>query len=68
VRSADFSESDMSTIRFAKPDDAAIVSSALSSPSHCRFLIGRAVIAAGACGPLRQGVFSVRAGEHFNVF
>jgi hypothetical protein len=57
----------MSTIRFAKPD-AATISSALSSPSHCRFLIGRAVIAAGACGPLRQGVFSVRAGEHFNVF
>jgi hypothetical protein len=36
----------MSTIRFAKADHAAIASSALSSPSRRRFLIGSAEIAA----------------------
>jgi hypothetical protein len=58
----------MSTIRFAKPDAAAISSSALCSPSCRRFLIGIAAIAAGACCRLRQGVLSLRAGEHVNGF
>jgi hypothetical protein len=58
----------MSTMRFAKPDDAPIASLALSSPARRRFMIGGVVIAAGACCPLRQRMLSVRAGEHFNVF
>jgi hypothetical protein len=57
----------MSTIRFAKPDDAAIASSALSSFSRRRFLIRSAAIAAAACCQSRQGVLGVRAGQHFNA-
>jgi hypothetical protein len=57
----------MSTIRFAKPDDAAIATSALSAPSSRRFLIGSAAIASAACCRSRQGVLGVRAGEHFNA-
>jgi hypothetical protein len=64
---ADFSESDMSTIRFAKPDAAAMASSALSSFSCHRFLIRSAAIAAADCCQSRQEVLGVRAGQHFNA-
>jgi hypothetical protein len=41
----------MSTMKLAAPDDPLVASSALSSPSRRRFLIGGATIAAAACLP-----------------
>jgi hypothetical protein len=41
----------MSTIKFATPHDPVVASSALSSPSRHRFLIGGATMAAAACLP-----------------
>src|SRR6202521_528984 len=42
----------MSTIKLATPDSPVVGSSALSSPSRRRFLIGGATIAAAACLPI----------------
>ena len=41
----------MSTIKLATPHDSLVASSALSSPSRRRFLIGGVTIAAAACPP-----------------
>ena len=58
----------MSAIKLATSNDPGIASSALSSPSRRRFLIGNATVAAFACLPVAMTGAAFEQANNFNPF